>query len=62
MRKCFNLVPKLLLGNPLGCKALLCKKNRWVNLMLPLHIKAPKRSLGQICVPKQELGNEIIKS
>ena len=52
----FYLVPKLLLGNPLGRKAPLCKIIRWE--YYPITIEVPKQSLGQNFVPKQELGNE----
>jgi len=53
----FFLVPKLPLGNPLLCKALLCmtyKKN-----FLPYCTSCPSRAWAKICVPKQELGNEV---
>ena len=48
------LVPKLLLGNLLGCKALLCLTagNPSVTFLLP------SWSLASRCVPKPELGNE----
>ncbi len=49
------LVPKLLLGNPLWRKALLCETagNPGGDILVA------KRSLAPICVPKQELGDEM---
>ena len=50
----FLLVPKLLLGNPIWCEALLCSKasNPSVTFL------SPSWSLASMCVPKLELGNE----
>jgi hypothetical protein len=47
------LVPKLRLGNPFQAKLLLCE--RIIYSYCPC---APSRSLGEIDVPKRELGNE----
>ena len=52
------LVPKLLLGNPLGRKAPLCEVFLMSNTIRLLHQEVTKHSLGYKCVPKQELGNE----
>ena len=49
-----NLVPKLLLGNRLGRKALLGSKTGNLSVTFPL----PSWSLASSCIPKQELGNE----
>jgi hypothetical protein len=54
----FSLVPKLLLGNPLWRNAPLCEIIRWVSIILLTPLEVPKQSLGQIYVPKRELGNE----
>ena len=47
------LAPKLPLGNPFGCKALPCLKR-------PIRLRSAYRQaeLAEICVPKQQLGNE----
>jgi hypothetical protein len=48
------LVPKLLLGNLIGCKALLCLAAGYPSVTFLL----PSWSLAFWCVPKPELGNE----
>jgi hypothetical protein len=51
-----SLVPKLLLGNPLGRKAPLRKIIRWE--YYPITSEVTTQSLGQNSVSKQELRNE----
>jgi hypothetical protein len=50
-----SLVPKLRLGNPTGCKALLCQPYSDNKIIT----EAPKQSLGHKSVPKRELGNHM---
>jgi hypothetical protein len=45
------------LGTQLEAMLLLCRLDRQDNIFL-LRYVSPSRSLGQICVPKQELGNQ----
>jgi hypothetical protein len=53
------LVPKLLLGNHSQRQAPLGNQVCWLYGCENRLIDVPKQSLGQISVPKPELGNEL---